>query len=66
MSTTSPVVLLGQGVYARTWPPNRDPRQDRETLRDLAARVLDRCRRGEPISDRDAERLARAVIEGAA
>ncbi len=61
----APVVLLGQGVYAKAWPPDSTPRQDRETLRELAARVLDRCRQGAPVSDRDAEQLARAILQGA-
>ena len=64
-ANTTPVVLIGQGAYAKAWPSNGEPRQDRETLHDLAARVLDRCQRGEPVGDRDAERLARAVLQGA-
>lgn len=60
-----PVVLLGQGAYAKAWPPNSTSRQDRQTLHDLAARVLDRCRRGEPVNDRDAGQLARGILEGA-
>lgn len=60
---TIPVVLLGQGAYARAWPPGSTPRQDRETVCDLAKRVLERRRCGNPVSDYDAERLAQAILQ---
>lgn len=61
---TTPVVLIGQGAYAKAWPADGTPRQDHQTLRELAVHVLERYRRGEPISDRDAERLARGILRG--